>query len=187
MNGSAHDVKLWKYSKVRVQRDIFFDDGQFLLGDPGYIMDDPNIKVPASAEDCKGDLTKQHIADIHRRHRFLVEYSIGSTKRNFPLAGCPGGACYLKSSHYHGVAWGVACALQNLMWDSSGRHLRGENYKKGQWEWWEYDYILHKYKKKQEFYSHPDNLNPGEGIISIINEEIIEDSGGGRVFGRHEM
>ena len=181
MNGSAHDVKLWRYSTVRVQRDEHFDDGQFLLGDPGYIMDDINIKVPASADECKGNLTKQHVADVHRRHRFLVEYSIGSAKRNFPLAGCPGGSAFLKSAHYHGVAWAVACGLQNFMWDSSGRYLRGENYKKGQWEWWEYDYILKKYNKQEM--CHPDKLFPGEGVTSVINEESAE----GRVFGREDL
>ena len=167
MNGSAHDVKLWRYSTVRTHRHDYFDHGQFLLGDPGYIMDDPNIKVAASAEECIRDPVKAHVSDMHRRHRFLVEYSIGCTKRNFAGAGCPGGATFLKSAHYHGVAWACACGLQNLIWDSRGTHLRGKRYLEGQWEWWEPAYILEKYKKKC-FFTDPSTFKPEEGVRTRI-------------------
>ena len=115
--GSTHDTKLWYFSEVCLNRLAHFSLGEFILGDPGYIMQDQNIKVPAGEKMCKKDTVKAHVADVHRRHRFVVEYAIGSAKKNFPTAGCPGGACYVKSPDYHGVAWMAACGLTNMMWD----------------------------------------------------------------------
>ena len=196
--GSTHDTKVWYYSTVCRNKKAHFSPGEFILGDPGYLMDDPNIKVPASADDCKGDPLKAHVADIHRRHRFVVgwsgfitrqvvpmslilgilnpcwrldppyfvvEYAIGSAKRYFPTAGCPGGACYLKRSEYQGVAWMIACGLTNHIWDSRKSWLRGEKYFAGQWEYWEESYMLKKFEKGL-FYSHPTSFSPGDGVTS---------------------
>lgn len=132
MHGSAHDMKLWYYSTVSQKRGEHFSTGEYLLCDPGYISNDKILRVPADEALTKGDVVKKHVADVHRRHRFVVEYSIGAAKSNFPLAGCPGGSTYLKLSHYHGLAWANACALQNFIWDSRGTWLRGEAYFSGQ-------------------------------------------------------
>jgi hypothetical protein len=64
----------------------FFSLGEYLMTDPGYICrDEPNLQVPPLSADCQNDPAKAIVSDIHRRHRFLVEYSIGATKRNWPV------------------------------------------------------------------------------------------------------
>ena len=143
------------------------------MGDPGYLLDDPNIKVPAGKDACTHNPGKAHVADIHRRHRFVVEYAIGAAKRYFPTAGCPGGACYMKRNEYQGVAWMVACGLTNNIWDSRKSWLRSDKYFQGQWELWEEGYMMKKFEK-QLFYSNPINLKPWEGVTS-------------RVFGREDF
>lgn len=173
MHGAAHDLKLWYYSTVSQQRGKYFSPGQYLLCDPGYINNDKLLRVPADEVLTRGDAVKKHVADVHRRHRFVVEYSIGAAKANFPLAGCPGGSTYLKSSHYHGVAWANACALQNLIWDSRETWLRGDAYFSGQWEWWEADYLLKKFQKGM-FFTDPTQLNAEEGVTT-------------RLFGRRDI
>ena len=156
-------MKLWNYSEVCLNKLMHFCLGQFILGDPGYIMNDDNVKVPAGKKACGKCPIKAHVADVHRRHRFVVEYSIGCAKKHFPTAGCPGGNSYVKNPEYHGVAWMVACGLTNFMWDTRGSWLRGDKYFAGQWENWEPGYMQKKFEKEL-FYRNPSNIDPREGV-----------------------
>ena len=56
------------------------------MGDPGYVSKaEPNVLVPPRKEDCEKHSALAGVADIHRRHRFLVEYCIGASKMNWPV------------------------------------------------------------------------------------------------------
>ena len=161
-SGSAHDMTIWKYSAPVVDRDAHFAEGEKLGADPGYIGADPNLDVAPDQSKCKTPEEKR-AADAQRRHRFVVEYSIGVVKRNFPMVGCPG-STYTKSPNHFGAAFAAACGLQNFIWKTRGTAPRGEKYLSGAWEEWEEDAMRDNFRSNDsQFFNDPALLDPRTG------------------------
>lgn len=94
-NGSAHDKVLWDVSPQRSET-CYFSNGEYLLGDPGYIGTDSEHMKAMTKAGAGHTLAEARVRDVETAHRLLVEKCIGSVKITFPFAGLLNKAVWTK-------------------------------------------------------------------------------------------